>query len=151
MDKNIAALLREDARTVKVQFSNTPYGLKLALAAQEPIDPKQQYTYLTHFEVAVGDMVLVPIGKSPVPKIAFITSVDDGVDIQPNSEIKYKWLMQKVDLTAYDANERRNAVIEETVSDAYKNNLRRSFAQQILSGVDDGKRLQLENLLKPQQ
>jgi hypothetical protein len=150
MDKNIAALLREDVNTVKVQFTVTPYELRRALAAQGPIDPKTQYTYLTYLKVEVGDMVLVTTSNSPVPKVAFVTSIDDGVDIQPNSEIKYKWLVQKVDMTEFDANEARNAVIEETVTEAYKNNLRRSFAQQILSGVDDTKRLQLENLLKPQ-
>lgn len=151
MDKNIAALLREDARTVKVQFTATPYEMRRALANGEQLNPGQNHTYIVDFEVLAGDYILVPTNNSPVPKVAMVVAVDDGVDIQPNSDIKYKWAYNRVDLSTWQANERRNEVIEATVSEAYKNNLRRSFAQQILSGVDESQRLQLESLLKAGQ
>lgn len=155
MDKNIAALLREDARTVHVVFDgdasvdlgepgprvSTPEGLKFAPGRFK------SYTYVTHLSVEIGDQVLVH-ARNEV-KVVRVTHVDDVVKIEPNSPTEYKWVIAKVDMAAHEANLARNFAITAAVSDAYRNNLRRSFAAQILSGVPEDQRLAIENLLKP--
>tara|TARA_R110000868_G_scaffold63970_1_gene192585 strand:- start:482 stop:889 length:408 start_codon:yes stop_codon:yes gene_type:complete len=133
MERNIAALMREDCRTVQVVF-----GLQEA--------NEKEYTYLTQFQVNVGDLVVV---KSGAYKIARVTAVHEGVQIEPNDPLKYVWLVGRVDLAAYEANEARNKEIEAIVAEAYKANLRRGFAATALAGVTDEKRLQIENLIKP--
>lgn len=148
MDKNIAALLREDSKTIRVVFKMSSYEEKKAQAnsIMTAFNPNQLYTYVTHLDVTPGDTVLV-LAHGTL-KLAEVAEVDETVNIQPNSDTEIKWVLQKIDLSDAEANEQKNKLIEQTVSDAYRTNLRRSFAQQILSGVDESKRLQLENLLK---
>jgi hypothetical protein len=81
--------------------------------------------------------------------VAQVVSIDDGVDIEPDSSIEFKWVIQKLNLTPYFQLLDRNKQLQATVADAYKRNLRKSFAERILGELDDGPRLKLSNLLKP--
>ena len=152
MDKNIAALLREDTRTVQVSFDQiaedfdedvpAPKGY----ATNRPKAPGAKlYTYVTDLTLALGDTVIVEARGNL--SLAFIRDVHDDVKIEPNSDITYKWVVAKVDLSGHAENVRRNSEIEQTVTEAYRNNMRRSFAQQILAGVDDAHRDGLARLL----
>lgn len=123
MERNIAALLREDARTVQVTFR-----------VSEPEDAAHKnYTYITHLPCKPGDLAVADV--SGHLKVVRIVSCDEGVSLEPGDSIKYNWLVDIVDSAAAAANAERNAAIETAVADAYKNNLRRSFAQQIMSGL----------------
>jgi hypothetical protein len=153
MDKNIAALLREDAHTVHVSFDQVAEDFDdedsqptKAYTSNRPKSPNAKtYTYVTDLPLVVGDTVVVEAqGKI---NLAFIRRVDEDVKIAPNSGTTYRWVIAKVDMTGYEANIERNKEIEQAVSDAYRNNLRRSFAQQILSGVDDSHRESLQRLI----
>lgn len=129
-EQNIAALLRTDAKTIRVKFST---------------GSEQPYTYICHYDVMVGDAVLVEAnGRMQVVEV---TEVDSEVKIEPGSDIRYKWVIQKLDLTEHFTNLTRNAEIEELVRSAYQANLRRSFAQQLLSGVDASSQEALLKLL----
>ena len=160
MDKNIAALLREDAKTVHVTFdvdvsfsypveddldevfpAAQPKGYKAA-----PVKVKT-YTYVTHFDVRPGDVLVVPAAGQI--KLVTVQRVDDEVKVEPNSPTQYNWVISKVDMVAHNANETRNIEIETAVADAYRNNLRKSFAQQILAGVGDAQRDRLTALIAP--
>lgn len=158
MDKNIAALLREDAKTVHVTFdvdmnmhypvdeddlddAPAPKGYKAA-----PVKAKT-YTYVTHFDVRPGDVLVVPAAGQI--KLVTVQRVDDEVTVEPNSPTRYTWVISKVDMLAHNANETRNIEIETAVADAYRNNLRKSFAQQILAGVGDAQRDRLTALIAP--
>jgi hypothetical protein len=55
MDKNIAAILREDAKTCSVKFPG-----------DNGIASGSSYTYVTHFPLEVGDLVVIPDRKSVV-------------------------------------------------------------------------------------
>lgn len=142
MDKNIAALLREDCRTIRVRFENDREGQS---------GFSKEYTYVTDLDsITVGDYVLVETSNRQLPRIASVSGVDQGVNITPNAEFRYSWVMAKIDLTQHQVNQERNLRIEASVAEAYKNNLRRSYAQQILSGVDETKQLELKALLSKQ-
>ena len=146
MDKNIAALMRHDARTVHVVFrsnseSNCGWGTK-------------RYTYVSHLELQPGDQVIVPMGygtkeleQNSVTTIAWVKAVDDTVKIEPNSDITYKWVISKIDMSAHEANMQRNMDIEAMVADAYRESLRASFSTRVLESMDADKRAAVTKLL----
>lgn len=158
-EKNIAALLREDTRTVQVSFgagrlADDMDELERDARGDAPLKttrsyakaPDQKfYTYVTNLALTVGDTVVVEAGDTL--KLAAVRRVDDNVAIEPNDPTKYRWVVQKVDFTEHLANEARNAEIDTAVAEAYKANLRKSFAQQILSGLPDAQRDKVSALL----
>ena len=145
LDKNIAALLNENAFTVAVQFQHS-LGKEFS-----------EYSYVTDLprnSLALGDMVLVPTKIRSGTKydtdkvdstmllepgvrmsIAIITRIDEEVVIEPDDNTEYNWVITKVDVSNYAATKKRNAEIIGLVQEAYTKNLRRTFAQQILGGL----------------
>lgn len=158
MDRNIAALMRQDCRTVNVRFDllATEFGGlpndgevgraydKRARAAFVEGGIKS-YKYVTDLTLAPGNVVVVEAAGET--KLAWVVSVDDEVDIEPNSAVQIKWVKALVDLGHYEQSQAKNAEIERMVSDAYKANLRRSFANQIMSAVDEASRERITKLL----
>jgi hypothetical protein len=145
MDKNIAALLREDARTVRVVFESVASDFD----EDEPTNPASPsrtsarrgrpfYTYVTDLTLVKNDTVIVEAGDAI--RMAYVVEVDDEVCIEPNSTTQIKWVIDKIDMAAHAARVLRNQAIESAVSDSYRQNLRRGFRQQMLAGVDDAQR-----------
>lgn len=124
MDKNIAAILREDATTCSVQFNN------------ENGVVSRGYTYVTHLPVKVGDFVVVPAGHHDMWKIGEVLSVDEELDIEPNAEVKYKWIVDVIRAEAYRENQQRNLEIEKVLAHSYRMNARQAYAQQFLQNAD---------------
>ena len=101
MDKNIVAIVREDTRTIQVAFDESA----------------RRYTYVTtRTDLASGDIVVVPVQdrdaddfKAVKFKVATVTQVDDGLNIAPNAQFSYRWVVDKVDFTQYWADEEANA------------------------------------------
>jgi putative ribosome biogenesis GTPase RsgA len=125
MDKNIAAILREDAKTISVQF-----------ASETSSTHSRNYTYVTHFDVVVGDCVVVPSGQDNVWKICLVSEVHGELNIEPNSDIKYKWVVDVINVQAAQDNHQRNRDIEKILANTYRVNARQAYAQQFLSGAD---------------
>jgi acetolactate synthase small subunit len=124
MDKNIAAILREDTKTIKIQFNN------------ENGTVSRDYTYVTHLDVHIGNFVIVPVGNFDLWKIGEVVQVDDELNIEPNADIKYKWVVDVVDVKAAHENQQRNKEIENMLAQSYHRNARQAYAQQFLSGAD---------------
>lgn len=125
MDKNIAAILREDTKTISVQFING-----------EGMTSSRNYTYITHLNVAVGDFVVVPSGGGDIWKICEVTEVHDDLNIEPNSDVKFKWVIDVIDAQSARENHARNKEIEGMLAASYRVNARQAYAQQFLSGAD---------------
>lgn len=117
MDKNLAALLRDDTRTIKVQFETNG----------------QQYTYVTELDLQVGDHVVVTAREQL--KVVQVVQVDDELDIQPNGSIAYQWVVGKVDMTQHQARTERNRQITDAVAKTYRKQMRKAFAEQILADL----------------
>lgn len=124
MDKNIAAILREDTKTISVQFVN---GEGITSRA---------YTYVTHLDVKAGDFVVVPSGSNNLWKIAEVLGVDEELNIEPNSDTKYKWIVCVIDIESWRENQARNREIEKMLAASYRVNARQAYAQQFLSNAD---------------
>jgi hypothetical protein len=125
MDKNIAAILREDTKTCSVQFHN-----------EAGAPGSRAYLYVTHIPLEVGDFVIVPAGSNDLLKIAEVIHVDEELDIAPNAEFKYKWVVDVIDIKAARENRDRNKEIESMLASTYRINARQAYAQQFLSGAD---------------
>lgn len=125
MDKNIAAFMRSDARTIQVRPPD----------AEESKTPRR-YTYVTHISGLIpGDYVVVDIANRLC--VAEVTRVDDEVLIEPNDTVAYKWVIGRVDMAAHLANAKRNEQITKLVADASRKNMRRVFAEHVLNGLSD--------------
>ena len=128
MERNIAALMREDAKTVKVVFNG---GSKT-------------YTYITSLDIKVGDHAVVDCGGDGF-KVVQVLEVHDDVEIEPNSDTKFKWVVAKFDLEHHKSNEAKNEQIEKLMATGYRANIRRHFAALKVSMVlDDPAELDLQ-------
>lgn len=165
MDKNIAALLDTSAYTIKVLFKEAAKG-----------SAATKYTYVCNIPgVKVGDWVIIDGpdynnytqdynnlaamqsiddaingGKlifTGVPKVVLVVEVDAEVDIEPNGDIKLKWVVAKLDTASYVETMRRNSQIGGLVADAYKKSMRRSFADRILADLEGDNKTALLSLL----
>ncbi len=151
IERNIAALLREDAKTIRVRFYESQYDKvrrennSIANDTMETFTSQKVYSYVTDLELELGNMVVVEAAGQF--KVALVVEVDDSVKVEPGHEYQLRWVVCRIDTTAYEQNMKRNKEIEELVQQAYQKNLRRSFAQQILAGVDDTARDNLQKLL----
>lgn len=131
MALNIAALMRDDTRTIEVVFDRGG----------------RSYTYITHLEVSLGDLVVVPVGDEGKTKLAHVNGVHDGLNIDPNDTMVFGWVIAVVDLTEYSKNMEKNQEIETLVSQAQRKNMRNSFAQNVLAMVDPDKRREIEAVI----
>lgn len=135
MERNIAAIMREDAKTVEVNFGGNSSKI---------------YTYVTDLDVAVGDHAIVECGNDGL-KVVQIMGVHDDLNIEPNSDIEYKWLVAKFDLEHYKLNQAKNAEIETVMATGYRNNMRRQFAASILAGLSEDKQAELSSIISGQK
>lgn len=83
-------LISDDVRAIGVTFDQGNH---------DRIEEKQ-YVYKTcNQEICVGDHVIVPVGAFDEYKVAIVRSVD--ADVNYKSDIQYKWIVSKLDLTEY--------------------------------------------------
>lgn len=137
MDKNLAALLRSDAKTLTVRFmvdTDTDNGTRKS----------KPYTYVSHLPLTKGDSVVVDANGRGV--VAVVESVDGEAKIEPGSDIEYKWVIAKIDMAAHEANEARNAAIVAEAAVIVRENMRRSFAAQVLGAASPEQRDKLLQL-----
>ena len=122
------------------------------------------YAYVTNIpNLQPGMLVAVPVatrepsnwtGKhlgSVFPNrvgVAVVMTVDSEVTIEPDSEIRYSWVIGTVDLTHYNSVIDRNRVIENQYASAYKHNARRQFADAVLAQLPADARNGITALLK---
>lgn len=148
MERNIAALMRQDARTVSVLLDAS---IRLVVEANDIGDEgitlraipsgAKGYTYITNLPLTRGDVVVVPTVNGY--KIGFVSRVDPDVRLEPGDDMKYAWVVDKIDTAGYITNLKRNAEIEKIVAEGYRTNLRRGFAQQILNGMSEDRKAEV--------
>ena len=153
MDKNLVAFLDEQAYTIDVQFAATG----------------KLYKYVTNLPaIELGSFVIIPFGVDPDPdpdpalvpsptissssiKVAQVVGVHDGVKIEPNETIQYKWVIAKVDFTYFADLCKRNYEPQKLTEDAYKRNLRKSFAERIMRELDSAEVEKIKALVAPKK
>lgn len=145
MDKNIAALVREDIFTIGVRFPQNDSGSRAAFNYEGQIFSVKEYTYVCDIAgVKVGDTVVVL--ANGCLNLATVFTVHDGVDIEPNADRKYSWVVDKLDVERFEASMAVNKEIEETVGKAYQKNIKQQFRNVIMAGLDDASAARLTQL-----
>ena len=155
MEKNLAAFLREDTKTVGVRFIKDPFSrdtenFQMTLVGTENVEAyslsNKEYTYITDLELQVEDHVIVFVHDAP--KVAIVTRVDEAVNITPNDNVEYKWIVCRVDYSQYKENCQKNKQIAEFMPTSYKKNVKEQFREIVLAGLDAKGKKALTNLLK---
>ena len=130
MDKNIAAILREDTTTISLRLPGSD----------------QELTYVTDLQFQPGDHAVVLSNRDNYV-VGVVVEVHDDLQIEPNSDILYKWVVAKLDVTAYQQNVERNTIIESTLTTTYRKSARRAFAQAMLSNATAEDQAKLQGVL----
>lgn len=147
MDKNAAAFIRNDVTSLNVVFLDSrdaSFGSdseRLQAAMQ-----LKKYTYLSTIPgIKSGDWVLVEVAG--VVKVALVHFVDDTINIEPCSNVTYKYIIGKVDLAPYHALTEQNTKITELLRNSYQASLREGFRQTLLNGLPEDQRNSISLLL----
>ena len=152
MEKNLAAFLREDTKTVGVRFikdlfANSANYQQTLLGEDNTIQlSTKEYTYVTDIPLEVGDNVIV--FAQDIPKVVIVTRVDDILNLNPKDTIEYKWVVAKVDYTHYNESMAKNYDIADLVRASYRANVKNQFKDMVLAGLDAKNKKALTNILK---
>lgn len=132
---HLVSLLQEGYTTVGVVFSTLPEkvmpqsqsgSIKAPWHQEAPDYPTageaKQYTYKCQFkDVKVGDLVILPpTSGGKLPSIGVIARVDDEPQLNFESGVEYKWLVDLVDTSAYDEVLRKEKEMMRVLRDAEK-------------------------------
>ena len=147
-EKNIAALVREDTKTIGVRFYQGERDYKTSSQTAQRVDivdivdldtlvsglsPKE-YTYVTHLDFKIGELAIVKaVGEL---KVAYVSRVDEGCEIEPNLNMKFSWVVDRVNQDEYENQMNINKQLEDTVNKAYKQNVKNQFRSLVLGSID---------------
>lgn len=150
-EKNIAAFLRPEAKTIGVRFikdvivrAGTATGRFDDSGIQEQYFSDKEYTYVTDLQFDIGDVALVFVFG--LPRAVLVTRVDDELNIEPNGD-RIKWIAARVDLSYHQENEAKNKAIEDTMQVAYRHSVRTQYRNLVLSQLPADAAKQLGEIL----
>lgn len=168
LDKNIAAIMRPDARTVQVVFPDRDESLspnvKRPAAIEQALErayndagrvhlsmpkavtppPLKVFTYVTNLDLQVDEMVVAVLNGRF--RVGCVAAVDKQVEISPSDNIQYLWIVAKVDFSDYEQNMALNKTLEDQLATARKRSVQHTFRQQVLDQMEDG--LEKDAMLK---
>jgi len=134
-EKNIAYMVREDVKTIGVRFyQKIDIGRMITDDELNADLSKKEYTYVTHLDFKVGDLAVVRAAGEV--KVVFVSRVDAECEIEPNQDIKYSWVIDRVDTEEYEKQMDINEELEATVNRAYKRNVKEQFRKLVMGSID---------------
>jgi hypothetical protein len=137
MDKNIVALVREDTKTVNVKFFPEKY-MKIEDvipgAMLVELDDLRCYKYVTTLDLQPGELCMVMVGMRPI--IVEVQSVDETLEIEPNSTVQYKWIQARIDESYRQTLNEQNTELQRLLEDGYRKNARQQFRNVFLASMD---------------
>ena len=138
MDKNAVAFIRNDVISLHVVFPE-PSGVSGF--------PRKYHYLTTDSSIDQDDWVIVEVRG--VFKCARVSLAPRELQIEPNSSITYKFIVGKVDTSAYQTLLESNSKIEDMLKTSYRTTLREGFRQTLLAGLDAEKQASLSIILNP--
>ncbi len=99
------------------------------------------FTYKAPFtaNIVVDDYVVVESPKGG-PMVGLVMRVDEKANIDLDADFEYKWIVQRIDRTEYDARVKRDAAFIETMNEvereAQKAKLIKKFADHLPEGSE---------------
>lgn len=155
---HVISLLQENYTTCRVVFSerntaDTPQAVKpqSRVAAEQKTPWVDNHFNMTDFErqrayaykvlltdaVQVGDSVVVPHHRDGLA-VATVVAVDIAPQIDVESDIEYKWIVQKVDKTRYDQIVASEAQFHAQMEEARRTAVRQQLKQQYFDSFPEG-------------
>lgn len=153
---HIISLLQSNYTTVGVRFIDrvhTQAG-NFSTGVDYQIGGKN-YAYKAplSMNLKVGDQVLVPNGLSSKDKIPYVLALVIGVDerarIDFNTSKNYKWVVQKIDPTQYNAIIEAERAMHDVLQAAEERRQRENFVTNVLDKLNDAERATLDAALAP--
>lgn len=123
MSVNLFAFLQNGARTVDVSFQG--------------YDGTHKYL-TTDDSIKVGSFVVVPYQPKAGPErmsVAIVKSVDTCVKISPSDPIKYKWVIDRIDLSADTVRAEHEAMIVNMIEEAQRRAMVKKLVEQTAEGL----------------
>ena len=120
---NLFAFLQKGARTVNVSFQG--------------YDGTHKYL-TTDDSIKVGSFVVVPYQPKAGPErlsVAIVKSVDTCVKISPTDPIKYKWIIDRIDLSADTVRAEHETLIVSMVEEAQRRAMVKKLVEQTIEGL----------------
>lgn len=156
---HVISLLQENYTTCRVVFSerntaDTPQAAKPASrvaagqhapwgespwSGNEPTSGQRAYAYkvLLTDAVQIGDSVVVPHHRDGLA-VATVVAVDNAPQIDVESDIEYKWIVQKVDKTRYDQIVASEVQFHAQMEEARRSAVRQQLKQQYFDSFPEG-------------
>lgn len=131
-EKNAAAFLRDNSRSVSVTFVGEGASSK-------------HYTYVTTLDLKKDDYVVVPARDNYA--LAKVMNAADTLEIDPNSDTKYRWVVAKVDFSEYNDLLTGNEKLEAILRDAYQANAKKAFRDVLMQSLGAGDKKEVNQLL----
>lgn len=105
-----------------------------------------------HLNLQVGDFVVIPSSYKFGITIGVVTDIDETPDINTSAEFSYKWVIQKVDQTEYNATLETEAAFEKAYREIERNRVRNTALAEFRNAFPEGsdERTQIEELLADQ-
>lgn len=153
MDKNIAAFIRDNTKTVGVRFfkdyneSGSNNLMSLSLGDKNYRLSDKEYTYVTMEDFQIGDYAVVIVAE--VPKVVVVTRVDDDLDITPNEEIQYKWIVCRVGFEEHTKRMKENAELSKTLAKGYQRNMKNSFRKVLIENLGEEEQNKILQITSP--
>lgn len=154
VDKNIVALLREDAFTVQVHFGLGEYEIGdsrlvdfMRVTHGKGASNTKAYTYLCTFPVKAGDIVVVP--SNGEIQLAKVIAVDVEVNIPSDDSIRYKWVIDVINMYRYTQLMQENVRLENAVREAYQRSIKVGLKERLLASMNETDRAAISSLLQP--
>jgi hypothetical protein len=130
--ENIASMMIENLKTIAVKFPTT----------------NKRYTYKTVDDFEVGDFVVVKAqGEFKVVEVVEVHKVPQ-IDVESN--IKYQWVIQKVDTASYDEMNLREEKFADHLLEIQQKAVRANATKMLAEklGVEESDLLKASELLK---
>jgi hypothetical protein len=148
MDKNIAAIIRENTFTIEVLFyrDSKYYDNDVREKGLDILGDKA-YTYVTMDKtIKLDDHVVVLVAG--VPKVVKVVGIHDDLMIRPNEQKEFRWVVCKVDMDAYSLLMKENDEITRLITKSYRKNTRGQLQALMLADAGEEERAKLLAILK---
>jgi hypothetical protein len=143
--QHVISLLQANYTTVIVNFlfnrDGTPTKRETAT----------KYTYKVSNKVLLEpDDYCVVIAPSGIPQIVRVVSVDAKPKLDLDADFSYKWIVQKVDMTAYNEQLAAEESFREVLNDIERENQREILLKEFTNRMPEGSatRLKFENAVQ---
>lgn len=112
-----------------------------------PFTGQQGYSYKTMLDVEVDDFVVVETPSNGFQTVK-VVEVQSPMDINFNTNIKYKWVIQKLDFTHYELSKEQEKALLQIVNKSKNKRAVQEAKTAILENLDSDAAEQIKKLVR---